>query len=264
MQGVMRVVQKQTEYRRGLLISIMGIVLVLASGCSTKNWTAKDWFDRGYSQSKDGKHGDSIRSYTRAVEIDPFYSIAYENRGYAHSSLGNYRQALDDYNKVLSLNDKRVPKRDTYREIGVVYFRMGKLEEAAAAWKKGLGKAKDDPEILNNLAIAYLQLNQIEKATEAAASAYALDPSLSEVINTLGEIAMVKKEYQKAVDFFLRSIDMNPYAPQRYWNAALAFEKIKSYDNALLHAKRYMELEIDPAALQRGRELIERINAKNR
>lgn len=256
-------VQNNSEYRGSIIFAILGVFLVLASGCSTKNWTAKDWFDRGFSETKNGKLSESIRSYTRAIETDPTYALAYQNRGYAHSTLGNFRQALDDYNKVLSLKDKRVPARDTYREIGVVYFRMGKFEEAVAAWRKGLGKAKDDPDILNNLSIAYLNLNQIEKATEAAASAYALDPSMSEVINTLGEIAMVKKEYQKAVDFFLRSIDMNPYAPQRYWNAALAFEKIKNYDTALEYAKQYREMEKDPAARQKAHELIERVKNAN-
>lgn len=260
-----RVVPDKTEYRTNILFVILGVFLCLASGCSTKNWTAKDWFDRGFSQTNEGKHRDSIRSYTQAIEVDPSYALAYENRGYAHSTLGNYREALDDYNKVLSLKDKRVPVRDTYREIGVVYFRMGKLEEAVAAWKKGLGKAKDDADLLNNLAVAYLNLKQIDKATEAAASAYALDPSLPEVINTMGEVAMVKKEFQKAADLFVRAIDLNPYAAHRYWNAAMAFEKVKSHDNALEYAKRYVAMEKDPVARQKAYELIERLkNAKSR
>ncbi len=234
---------------------------LLLSGCSTKSWTAKDWTDKGYSLSADGKYREAVAAYTQAIEKDQACAVAYENRGHAHSLLGNHRQALEDLTKALALKDPRVPERDTYREIGVVSFRMGKYDDAIAAWKKALGKVKDDPGILNNIAAAYLGMNQVDKAAQAAIAAYAVDPSMPEVLNTMGEVAMARKEYRQAAEYFIQAISRDPSRPAHYLNAALALEKLRQYDKAAEYVNTYVRAEQDVLARQKGYELQERLRA---
>jgi tetratricopeptide (TPR) repeat protein len=240
------------------------LVVVLLSGCSTKNWKADDWYAEGTSHASKGEHNKAIAAFTRAIELDPEHAPAYRNRGNEYAQAGHYRRALDDQKTVLSLRDKGIPPRETYREIGTLYFKMNKLEDAVAAWQKGLGMAKDDPDLLNKLAMAYLDLGQTEKAGQAALSAYSIDPSLPEVLNTMGEVAMARKEYRQAGNYFVQAIERERgplYFPvaSRYWSAALAFERTRAYDRALEYAGQYVKLEQDPAARQKAYELMEKL-----
>ena len=241
-------------------MTALAFALMLA-GCSTKNWTAADWYGKGTSVAGDGKYQEAVDAFTQAVEKDPDHAPAYQDRGRAHAELGNLGLALADFKRVLSLHDKRVPQREVYREMGAVYFRMGKLDDAVTAWQKGLGMVKDDPDLLNSLAAAYLRLGRVDKASEAALAAYAVDPSLPEVLNTMGEVAMAKKEYRQAADLFEQAIERRRVKPLVYWNAAVACELTRQYDKAKQYAKQYIEAEQDIAARQKAYQLIERARA---
>ena len=59
--------------------------------------------------------------------------MTYQNRGHDYSRLGNQQQALADFNKVLSMNDPKVPLCDTYREMGVAYYRMNRIDDAVVS-----------------------------------------------------------------------------------------------------------------------------------
>lgn len=48
----------------------------------------------------------SIMDYTNAIEIDPNYAVAYNDRGYAYRRLGKFDDAIADYNKAIELDCK--------------------------------------------------------------------------------------------------------------------------------------------------------------
>ncbi len=237
-----------------------GVALLLAAllaGCAIGPMTAKDWAHKGYSRLEAGDYEGSIDAYTRAIEMDPTRAVMYENRGVCYSRLGDQQQALADFKKVLSMNDPKVPLRDTYREMGVAYYRMGRIDDAIAVWKKGVKKAPSDPGLLNNLAVAYMQQKRYDEATSAAQEAFTADPSIPEVLNTMGEVSMVKKDYEAAVKYFTQAIKRDPKNPSRYWNAARALEQEKQYQKALEYATRYSEMATDTASRQKAYTYIE-------
>ncbi len=196
---------------------------------------------------------------------------AHENYGQALSTAGSvartqdearklYYEALHQFQTVISLKDDgSVPPRDLYREIGVVYFRLERYDDAISAWKTGLSYAPNDPSLLNNLSIALMQKGQLDEAASVAAAALSVDPYMPQALNTMGQVAMVKNDYEKAVQYFLRAIDREPDVPARYWNAALAMERSKKYDMALQYANKYASMEQDPMGRQRAFAYIEHL-----
>ncbi len=229
----------------------------LLAGCGPM--TAKDWAHTGYSRLEAGDYQGSMEAYSKSIELEPTHAVAYENRGVAYSRLGDQEAALADFKKALSMHDPKVPLRDTYREMGVAYYRMGRTDDAVASWQKGLNKAPGDASLLNNLAVAYMNRKQYDEAESAAQKAAAADPKMPEALNTLGELSMIRKEYAAAADYFVRAIKRDPEKASRYWNAAMAFEKLKKYDKALEYATGYTDRETDPAWRQRGQEYVERL-----
>ena len=58
---------------------------------------AEAYNNRGNAYNGLGNYRQAIEDFNRAIEIKPDYAEAYYNRGNAYNSLGNYRQAIEDY-----------------------------------------------------------------------------------------------------------------------------------------------------------------------
>ncbi len=194
---------------------------------------------------------------------------AHENYGQALSTAGSlaqsqdvarkfYDKALDEFKTVMALRDDgSVPPRDLYREIGVVYFRLQRFDDAIESWQTGLRMAPNDPSLLNNLSVVLMQKGRFEEAAAAAQTALAVDPLMPQALNTMGQVSMVKRDYAKAAEYFLKAIEREPDVPPRYWNAALALEQAGKYDLSLQYANRYAAMERNPAARQRVQEFMD-------
>lgn len=186
----------------------------------------------------------------------------HENYGQALSTFGKYDDAIREFKTVLALKDDgSVPMRDLYREIGVVYFRVGLIDDSITAWQTGLRFAPYDPSLLNNLSVAYLRQRRFDEAEESIRQALMGAPSMPQALNSLGEILMVKGNFEEALKYFLRAIEVSPDGPTRYWNAALAFEKTGRYDMALQYANRYAAMEANPGERQKAMMYINRLQS---
>lgn len=186
----------------------------------------------------------------------------HENYGQALSTAGMYSDALQQFQTVLALKDDgSVPPRDVYREIGVVYFRIGRFDDAITSWQTGLHYAPGDPSLLNNLSVAFIRNQRYAEAEAAVRQALTVDPNMPHLLNTLGEILMMKGSYEEALKYFLAAIEREPDTPSRYWNAALAFEKTGRYDMAYAYASRFAAMETNSEARQRALVYLDRLQS---
>ncbi len=241
-------VTKSTSGTFMVMALSMFIILCLAAAAYTRN----------------SIYQTHVTLWDNITKRSPNKRRAHENYGQALSTAGSlarnpseanrfYDAALKQFEIVQALKDDgSVPMRDLYREIGVVYFRLSRFDDAIATWEKGLRYAPGDPSLLNNLSIAYMQKGRFDDAASAASMALAADPSMPQALNTMGQVAMAKNDYEKAAQYFLRALDREPDVPARYWNAALALERTKNYDLALQYANKYAAMESDPIGRQRA------------
>jgi Flp pilus assembly protein TadD len=186
----------------------------------------------------------------------------HENYGQALSTAGAYTDAIREFKTVLALKDDgSVPMRDLYREIGVVYFRVGLIDDSIKAWQTGLNFAPMDPSLLNNLSVAYLRQQRFDDAERSIRQALMGAPNMPQALNSLGEILMVKGNYQEALSYFLKAIEVSPEGASRYWNAALASEKTGRLDMTLDFANRYVQMETNPRLRERGLQYLARLRS---
>jgi tetratricopeptide (TPR) repeat protein len=186
----------------------------------------------------------------------------HENYGQALSTAGKYPEALREFKTVLALKDDgSVPLRDLYREIGVVDFRVGLIDDAIASWQIGLRYAPGDPSLLNNLSVAFIRQQRYDEAEAAVRQALTVDPNMPHLLNTLGEILMVRGNYEEALKYFFAAIERDPDNPVRYWNAALAFEKTGRYDMAYTYASRFAAMKTNSEDRQRALAYLDRLQS---
>ncbi|MGB9720159.1 MAG: tetratricopeptide repeat protein [bacterium] len=125
---------------RILIIVVAGFVLGFASYMSNNQcriwrdgmmlWThAINYYpdiplpynSRGIIYSKNKDYKSALQDFDRAISINPRYLNAYMNRGNIYSSMGDYPRALSDYNTVITIDSTLV---DAYHNRGVLYFNM--------------------------------------------------------------------------------------------------------------------------------------------
>ena len=78
--------------------------------------------NRGIIYKGLGNYRQAIEDYNRAIEIKPDFAEAYNNRGNAYNGLGNYRQAIEDYNRAIEIKPDFA---EAYYNRGVVYLNQG-------------------------------------------------------------------------------------------------------------------------------------------
>ena len=61
----------------------------------------------------------------------------------------------------------------------------------------------------------------------------------------LAEDATESKDFEKAVDYYEQGLAIEPMWPVGQFNAAIIYGELKDYDRAIIHMKRYLELEPD-------------------
>jgi len=118
--------------------------------------------------------GKAIRYFEEATKIDPQFSEAFNNMGYAYEKLGRYETAITFYRKALS-NPVYQTAEKSYFNIGNSYYRMGKFEAAMTSYKEALKRAPNLGLLYMKLALCYNALGKYGDAAVAMTQAINLD-----------------------------------------------------------------------------------------
>jgi len=89
----------------------------------------------GRHYDKLGDHRRAIADYDRAVEINPEYPEAYNNRGGAYGALGDQRRAIADYDRAIEIN----PEYPRHIITGCAYGALGDQRQAIADYDRAIG-----------------------------------------------------------------------------------------------------------------------------
>ncbi|NJL42543.1 MAG: tetratricopeptide repeat protein [Pseudanabaena sp. SU_2_4] len=103
---------------------------------STDRLTAEGLFNRGVEKENKGDRQGAIEDYTKAIELDPKYALAYNNRGYVRSALGDKQDAIADYTESIRLNNPElyIP----YNNRGIARADLGDKQAAISDFNKSI------------------------------------------------------------------------------------------------------------------------------
>ena len=119
-----------------------------------------DWSAEGYLKAGLGPFQKiaenptllAIADYTRAIELNPDYAMAYNNRGIAHLQKREYDKAIADYSKAIELDPDYAV---AYNDRGIAYRHKGEYDKAIADYTKAIGLDPQWPHAYKNRAGAY-------------------------------------------------------------------------------------------------------------
>ena len=103
---------------------------------------------------------------------DPLTAEQHNDLGVAYEEKGDFALAGKEYEKAIKKNrDWVIP----YLNLGHLYYRQDKLDQAERALREGLRVKGDHPDLLNNLAWVLMEKGQYEQATALIDKAIAIE-----------------------------------------------------------------------------------------
>ncbi|PSB04588.1 tetratricopeptide repeat-containing S1 family peptidase [Merismopedia glauca] len=200
---------------------------------------ADDFYLQANDKYEKGNYQEAIENYTKAIEIDPQYTNAYNNRGIAYGNLGNYQQAISDYARAIALNPQ---DPDAYYNRGNAYDDLGEYQKAISDYDRAITLNPQDLEAYNNRGIAYRKLGDYQKAISDYNRAIALNPRSPNPYYNRGIAYTNVGEYQKAISDYDLAIALNPKSSNAYYNRGIAYGNLGEYQKAISDYDRAIAL----------------------
>jgi tetratricopeptide (TPR) repeat protein len=182
------------------------------------NWIIHHY--RGNEYTLLGNYRQAIEDYDKAIEIKPGYADAYTNRGAAYNGLGNYRQAIEDYDKAIEIKPGYA---DAYYNRGLAYNGLGNYRQAIEDYDKAIEIKPGYADAYTNRGAAYNGLGNYRQAIENYGKAIEIKPDFAMAYYNRGNSYTHLGNYKQAIEDFGRAIEIKPGYADAYFNRGLVY-----------------------------------------
>ncbi len=179
-----------------------------------------------YSQAQDfldqGKSGEAIQYYEKAVQLDQKLGRAYAGLAVASLNLKRRTEADGYYKKSLALLD-RMSERERYRTLGTYYAAfLRNYPQAIDSYRKLVAAYPGDGSAWNNLSISYGFTLNIPEAMAASRRALEINPRSPQYRLSFATYAMFAADFDTAIAEAKRVLKENPSYEFAYLPLALS------------------------------------------
>jgi tetratricopeptide (TPR) repeat protein len=196
---------------------------------------------------------NAMTNYTQAIELDPDYATAYNNRGNVYSDQEDLEAAIADYNRAIELNPDYAL---AYNNRGIAYSDQEDLEAAIADYSRAIELNPDYALAYNNRGIAYSDQEDLEAAIADYNQAIELDPDYAWAYNNRGIAYRDQEDLEAAIADYNRAIELDPDYALAYNNRGIAYRHQEDLEAAIADYNRAIELDPDYASAYNNRGLV--------
>jgi tetratricopeptide (TPR) repeat protein len=163
---------------------------------------------RGVGERMQGELGKAIRTFTEAIELNPNLAEAYFRRGICFNLIGEDKMAIADFVQSANLNIEQPDPRANLWE-GFTHAKSGDYLEAVRAYGNAIAASDRYTPAFVNRALAYMQLEEFDKAIADFNEAIRLEPAQAEHYYKRGVAYARQGDYEKASASFATAIALN-------------------------------------------------------
>ncbi len=163
------------------------------------NLSATEWFEKGYKLAESGNDTDSEKAFSKAIELNPQFAMAYYSRGKAYYNYGSTQQAIKDYDKSVELNPQFA---DAYNNRGIAYHKICNTQQEVEDFNKAIELNPQDAIAYYNRGIAYHKRGNTQQAIKDYSKAIELNLRLAEAYNNRGVAHHKLGNIQRAIENF--------------------------------------------------------------
>ena len=152
------------------------------------------------------------RMYLSAVKVGPEFVGTYRQLGRLYVQKSKWDNAIFYLNRALSRPNVIDPIQ-LLNWVAYCHYRKGEMPQAEKAWLKALDVHESD-QVRLNLALVYMEANQLALARTSLLKALELNPKLLGAHFALGEIYYRSKKMGQARKHFTEVIHLEPLSEQ--------------------------------------------------
>ena len=162
--------------------------------------------------------------------------------------------ALSIYYQVLALD---LNNSVNYYNVALTYEMLGEFELSVSYYKKSIRIDNTNIRSMNNLARIYIdEIKDYNIAEIYLNQAIQIAPLDAEAYNLLGNISMLKNDFDLALKYFKKSIILDKNYFKNYYDIAVCYFALEKFEDAKINAEKSLELNPDCA---KAKELLHKI-----
>ncbi|QKQ26452.1 tetratricopeptide repeat protein [Candidatus Reidiella endopervernicosa] len=231
-----------------------------------------------------GEHRRAIKSYEKALALEPQLLDARFNLGLAHQALEQFDEAERCFRQILnqhpnhpqSLNElgTALSAQQDYEAADEVFalaitaapdfpapainrglnrVKQGHFEEGIAAIELGLALDPNDAVALYNLGYAYEQMGQLDAALAAYLRTEAIAPDEVDTLNNLANLFSEQQRFDEALPRYKRCCELKPKTAEYLYNTGRCCNKMRASPEAIAPLEQAIALK--PAYVEARIEL---------
>ena len=226
---------------------------------------ASDYWMRASTHNFRGDYVHAIEDATHAIETAPNIELerlrlmvlrtSYSARAIARSNVGDFENALNDYNEAIKFN---LNDADGYASRGQFYVWRKQYDLAIQDFDKALQLDPKEWISRSGKALALLRLGKVDEASQEVDTGLRLGSNRDSFISVRGLIAHEQGKYAQAVDDLSEAIKLSMFkTPANYMRRGQAYEKLGQKALAMADYTAAVELNV-PTPAQRDARVIAR------
>jgi tetratricopeptide (TPR) repeat protein len=188
---------------------------------------------------------DDLSCWTRAVKRSPNSALAHNALGLAYSQRNNSPAAEKEYLKARQIS-KRFVKAGL--NLGILYLKTGRLDNAGQALKEVLAVRPDLPGANYNLGVVYQQQGREDSAYYYFQKELEYDPRNEGALAGIGTIFHQKGDLDRALRYYRKALEINGNDPGVLVNLASVYQQQGDLPEA---ERTYLRaIEINPGSAE--------------
>lgn len=200
----------------------------------------------------DRRDKEALQDWDRALSLHPSDQIKdniYMQRGFFHMSRQQNEEAISDFKSDLKYVHPKL-RFTVHLAMGDCYARLNHNVEAEKSYREALKERPDHPVCWLALGDFYSDsLKKYDKAAGCYDKAIALNPKSALFLRSAGLNAMKMNRNDKALDYFTKSIAASPSYWRRYSLRGGTYALMEKYELAAADFTKAMELKKEPDEL---------------
>ncbi|WP_017326535.1 tetratricopeptide repeat protein [Synechococcus sp. PCC 7336] len=198
------------------------------------------WNNRGLALYKLGRYEQAIISLDKALEINSDLYEAWYNRGLTLHELGRYEESIVAYDKAIAIKPN---SHEACFNRGNTLRQLGRNREAISSYDNAIMCKPDYYEALCNRGSTLSQSGQIEEAISSYDKAVSIKPDFHECWCNRGNLLSKIGRYDEAIDSYEKALSINPNSQKALFNKACTLALSNQVDRALGHLEQAIQLD---------------------
>ena len=201
------------------------------------------------------KWNQAIENYQKAISLDPRYQNAYLNLGRLYLEMNQFSKAVDTFEQLIRMDFRN---KDLYRDVILAYHGalkatgpQSRLEQALAEtfrhYAVYVNKEYRPESAFFEIGFLYSLLGDLQRARDFYLEVLSMNPNHVGALYNLANIYEELEDTDGAVSLYKKIIRLNARHPQAYMNLGVIYSQRKDYPQAKVYFERTVKLAPDDA-----------------